>query len=30
METVTLEIFTDRREDLVDSRDFFRRLAASG
>ncbi|MBW2355667.1 MAG: sugar phosphate isomerase/epimerase [Deltaproteobacteria bacterium] len=30
METITLEIFTDRREDLVDSREFFRRLLASG
>jgi sugar phosphate isomerase/epimerase len=26
IETATLEIFTDRREDLVESREFFRRL----
>ena len=30
VDTVTLEIFTDRREDLIDSRDFFRRLVAAG
>ncbi|MDD2605164.1 MAG: sugar phosphate isomerase/epimerase [Desulfobacteraceae bacterium] len=29
METATLEIFTDRREDLIDSRDLFRRLVAT-
>jgi sugar phosphate isomerase/epimerase len=29
VDTVTLEIFTSRREDLVDSREAFRRLMAS-